>query len=320
MQQKLVNSDPDSTKRRRERIRRERKLKKSADRTILPFRGFWTALLLLGIPTIGLGSLCFSLAEYNLRLNAENSELEEIATEVKAEIDSLGEEIDSLRERAGVSKSDDQPEQSPDKSADNTPESAQSRLAKNLPPRGGPAKAAATLDLLEDAREQIPDLTEALNLSVKPALEKTLAEESAYPDGPPIVGPLEVSSEFGIRPNPFGGSRYEVHEGIDFVTEQGDAITATGDGVVAEAGRNGGYGLSVTIDHGYGYKTLYAHMSEVKVGVGDRLKRGQVIGHVGSTGRSSGPHLHYSIYKNDAAINPRQLLKLSKPRAASNPQ
>ncbi len=311
MQQKLANSDTDSTKRRRERIRRDRKLKKSADRTILPFRGFGTVLLLIGIPTVGLGSLCFSLVQNNLRLNAENSELEDIATEVKAEIDSLGEEIDSLQERAGVSNNDEQTEQLPAESAGNTPESAQSRLAKNLPPRGGPAKAAAALNLLEDAQGQIPELTKALDLLVKPALEKTLAEEAAYPDGLPIVGPVEVSSEFGIRPNPFGGSRYEVHEGIDFVTEQGDLIMATGDGVVVEAGRNGGYGLSVTIDHGYGYETLFAHMSEVKVEVGDRLKRGQAVGHVGSTGRSSGPHLHYGIYKNDEAINPRQLLKLS---------
>ncbi|MGI8933219.1 MAG: M23 family metallopeptidase, partial [Phormidesmis sp.] len=89
-------------------------------------------------------------------------------------------------------------------------------------------------------------------------------------------------------------------------------MTATGDGVVTAAGRNGGYGLSVTIDHGYGYKTLYAHLSKMKVGMGDRLKRGQVIGHVGSIGRSSGPHLHYSIHKNDEAVNPRQLLKLSE--------
>ena len=127
----------------------------------------------------------------------------------------------------------------------------------------------------------MPRLNQTLNLQIKPALEKTLAEESAYPNGLPIVGPPKVSSEFGIRHNPFGGSRYEVHEGIDFISEQGDVIMATGDGIVAEAGRNGGYGLSVTIDHGYGYKTLYAHMSKVKVEAGDRIKRGQIIGQCG---------------------------------------
>ncbi len=101
MQQTSLDSDRESAKRRRERIRRERKLKKSAARTLLPSRGFWAALLLLGIPTIGLGSFCFSLVQNNLRLNAENSKLEEIATEVKAEIDSLGEEINSLRGTRG---------------------------------------------------------------------------------------------------------------------------------------------------------------------------------------------------------------------------
>ncbi len=283
----------------------------------MPSRSFWAALLLLGIPTIGLGSLCFSLVQNNLRLNAENSELEEIATEVKAEIDSLGEEINSLQERAGVSKRDETALPAEPTTSSPAPKS---NLAENLPPRGGPVSTVTALELLEDARGQVPRLNQTLNSQIKPALEKTLAEESAYPDGPPIAGPLEVSSEFGIRQNPFGGSRYEAHEGIDFASEQGDLVTATGDGVVTAAGRNGGYGFSVTIDHGYGYQTLYAHLSKMKVGMGDRLKRGQVIGHVGSTGRSSGPHLHYSIYKNDEAINPRQLLKLSESRAASNPQ
>jgi murein DD-endopeptidase MepM/ murein hydrolase activator NlpD len=154
---------------------------------------------------------------------------------------------------------------------------------------------------------------------VKPALEATLAEEAAYPDGQPVLGKAEVSSEFGIRGNPFGGAAYEVHEGIDFVGEQGDIIAATGDGVVTLAGNNGGYGISVTIDHGHGYKTLYGHMSEKRVEVGDRVKSGQIIGHIGSTGRSSGPHLHYSLYKNDKPVNPRTLLKLPESTSKSTP-
>ena len=259
--------------------------------TITPLRGFLIALLFLGIPTISLGTLCFSLLQKNLRLSQTNDELSEIASEVTAEVDSLGEEIDSLRERAGV------------------PASSRSQLSRNLP-QGGLENVADAFDLLKAAEKQIPELSEVLNSAVKPALEETLAEESARPSGQPVVGEAKVSSEFGVRSNPFGGSSYEVHEGMDFVGEQGSIIAATGDGKVTLAGPNGGYGISIMIDHGRGYETLYAHMSKKRVKVGDRIKQGQIIGYIGSTGRSSGPHLHYGLYKNDKAINPRTFLKL----------
>ncbi|PZO61375.1 MAG: hypothetical protein DCF15_00080 [Phormidesmis priestleyi] len=156
----------------------------------------------------------------------------------------------------------------------------------------------------------MPELNKALDSAVKPALEDALAAEAAYPAGQPVVGSAEVSSEFGIRSNPFGGSGFEVHKGLDFVGEQGDIIAAAGDGVVTLAGQNGGYGIAVTLDHGNGYETLYGHMSKLRVQAGDRVKSGQIIGYIGSTGRSSGPHLHFSLYKGDIAIDPRTVLKL----------
>ncbi|MEL6259449.1 MAG: M23 family metallopeptidase [Cyanobacteria bacterium J06626_6] len=320
--------------------------------TITPLRGFFVTLLLLGVPTVSLGTICLSLIQNNLRLSEKNDELKAMASEVKAEVDSLGEEIDSLRERAGVPKESVTTEASSSSNVDaaTNPRSSSEkswsesitrtskassedsgaedllpkvsegedageaeglgRLTNALPPRGGPSKAIDPVDLLKDVQRQVPKLNRTLDSSVKPALEEALAEEAAYPDGQPVVGVVEVSSEFGIRSNPFGGGGYEVHEGIDFVGEHGDIIAATGDGTIKLAGPNGGYGLTVTIDHSYGYETLYAHMSEVKVKVGDTVKRGQIIGYIGSTGRSSGPHLHYSLYKNKKAINPRTLLKL----------
>ena len=172
-------------------------------------------------------------------------------------------------------------------------------------------RSADALDLLEDAKAQVPKLNKALESAAKP-LEATLAAEAAYPSGLPMTGSLDISSEFGLRNNPFGGGSFEVHEGMDFIGNVGDIIAATGDGVVTLAGPNGGYGNTVTIDHGYGYETLYAHMSKVSVKVGDRIKRGQIVGHVGSTGRSSGPHLHYSLYKDKKAINPRQVMNIPK--------
>lgn len=329
------------------RKRRERNRRESTEITVTPMRGFFIALLFLGVPTVSLGGLCFSLLQNNLRLSKTNNELNEIANEVKAEIDDLGEEIDSLKERAGVSteesvrpssaESDDaQVSKQPNRSQDNIqsavsgstfqsaalvmPVRGGGSLARNLTPKGGPAAAISALDLLEDAKQQVPELNRALDSAIKPALEKTLAEEAAYPDGQPVVGRVIVSSEYGIRGNPFSGTGYEMHEGMDFVGEHGDIIAAAGDGTVTLAGYNGGYGITVTIEHGHGYETLYAHMSEVKVKKGDRVKRGQIIGHIGSTGRSSGPHLHYSLYKNDKAVNPRTLLKLPENILAEGPR
>lgn len=276
------------------------------------------ALLFLAIPTVSLGSLCFFLFRHNLQLSEKNNELKEIATEVTSEVDTLGQEIESLRARAGIEEGSIQGSQnglirSTQSSRLSSPTDSSTQT---FSPRGGPANAIEALSLLKDAKRQVPQLNRALDGAVKPALEETLAEEAAYPNGQPMIGTLAVSSEFGIRSNPFSGEGYEVHEGIDFVGEQGDIIAATGDGVVTKAGINGGYGNSVTLDHSYGYETLYAHMSELKVKAGDRVKRGQIIGHVGSTGRSSGPHLHYSLYKDGEAIDPRNILKL--PAKSSN--
>ena len=302
--------------------------KQSSGITITPLRGFFITLLFLGIPTVTLGTLCLSLVQNNLRLSEKNNELQAIATEVKAEVDSLGEEIDTLKERAGVAK-EDQASKVTDKtvsSAEVDSSKALSSTSKDgivanaLQSKGGPADSVDSVTLLKDVQKQVPKLSKTLDTSIKPALEETLAEEAAYPDGQPVVGMVQVSSEFGIRGNPFSGAGYEMHSGIDFVGDVGDIVAATGNGTVTLAGPNGGYGNTVTIDHSYGYETLYAHMSEVKVNVGDTVKRGQIIGYVGSTGRSTGPHLHYELYKDDEAINPRTLMKLPENNLAQGPR
>jgi len=113
-----------------------------------------------------------------------------------------------------------------------------------------------------------------------------------------------MASGFGMRIDP----HYKTpafHKGMDFTAPTGTAIYATGDGKVFRADRKSrGYGNHVRIDHGYGYVTLYAHMSEIKVKAGQRVKRGDIIGLVGNTGKSKGPHLHYEVRKNGDAINP----------------
>ncbi len=111
-------------------------------------------------------------------------------------------------------------------------------------------------------------------------------------------------SGFGYRTDPFTKAR-KMHEGMDFTAKTGTPIYATGDGVVARADNTAsGYGNHIVIRHGFGYETLYGHLSRYKCKAGQRIKRGDVIGYVGSTGRSEGPHLHYEVHKNGKVVNP----------------
>ncbi len=118
----------------------------------------------------------------------------------------------------------------------------------------------------------------------------------------------KINNEYGFRRNPFGGRSYEFHGGLDIDGERGDAVIAPANGVVTKAGWQGGYGNLIEIDHGNGLMTRYGHLSNIAIQAGDSIQRGQVIGAVGSTGRSTGPHLHYELRLNDKAINPRRLL------------
>lgn len=118
----------------------------------------------------------------------------------------------------------------------------------------------------------------------------------------------KINNEFGFRRNPFGGRSYEFHAGMDIDGERGDSVVAPANGTVTEAGWKGGYGQFIEIDHGNGLKTRYGHLSRIEIAAGDVLARGQVIGNVGSTGRSTGPHLHYELRLNDRPINPRRFL------------
>jgi murein DD-endopeptidase MepM/ murein hydrolase activator NlpD len=120
-------------------------------------------------------------------------------------------------------------------------------------------------------------------------------------DGKQLKG---ILSGFGMRVHPI----YKVmkmHTGIDFGAAEGTPIYATGDGIVERADNlEQGYGNHVVINHGFGYQTLYAHMSRIAATVGQKVKRGQVIGYVGSTGESTGDHLHYEVIKNGVKVNP----------------
>ena len=136
-------------------------------------------------------------------------------------------------------------------------------------------------------------------------LNRTLA---LVPYRKPVVGEVEFTSGFGVRSDPFLG-RPAMHTGLDFRAATGDPVRATANGKVASSGWAGGYGRMVEIDHGNGLSTRYGHLSAINVKVGDQIKIGQVIGEVGSTGRSTGPHLHYETRIDGDAVDPQKFLR-----------
>jgi murein DD-endopeptidase MepM/ murein hydrolase activator NlpD len=123
----------------------------------------------------------------------------------------------------------------------------------------------------------------------------------------PVAGELDMTSPFGVRMDPFEHEA-AMHTGVDFRGEVGEPIHATAAGTATIAGWSGGYGKMVEIDHGNGLATRYGHLSEIDVSVGDAIRIGQVVGKLGSTGRSTGPHLHYETRVNGEAVNPDKFL------------
>lgn len=168
----------------------------------------------------------------------------------------------------------------------------------------GEAEAAAASEDFVQARTYSAELVDRLTALRQEAADK-LAYLAARPSIWPAYGP--VTSEFGVRYNPFGWGT-EFHAGIDIGAQYGSAIVATGDGVVIFSGWDAGYGRKVEISHGYGLVTVYAHASELAVDVGDYVETGQVIGYVGSSGRSTAPHLHYEVWLNGRLTDPWEFL------------
>jgi biotin carboxyl carrier protein len=177
---------------------------------------------------------------------------------------------------------------------------------------GGPAPAEETpgavrlhpsreLELLADGvEEEGPRLRE---------LERVVSRKGRLLNALPLRWPIRgrVNSEFGTRPSPWSGVR-EHHEGIDIGSASGTPIEAPAAGTVIAAGSFGGYGKHVTLDHGNGVRSRYGHLSGIDVKTGDHVEKGQVIGIVGSTVRSTGPHLHYELRVNGKPVDPRGFL------------
>ena len=142
-------------------------------------------------------------------------------------------------------------------------------------------------------------------------MEAMLLKQSVLKETLPSLYPVDVpysSSSYGWRMDPILGKR-AFHEGIDFSASHSEPIYATAGGIVEKAGRSGAYGNLITINHGGGLQTRYAHISKILVKRGDIVKKEDLIAYVGNTGRSTGPHLHYEIRLNKHSLDPKQYLR-----------
>ncbi len=178
--------------------------------------------------------------------------------------------------------------------------------------RSGVARPGATHageggPVVRPKADELNNLVKELQVSAKvrgeslAKLRESLIERNARIAATPSIWPSQgvITSRFGWR---WGGSDW--HPGIDVAADSGTPIVATADGVVVASGWNGGYGRQVIVDHGYGITTSYAHNSENAVSVGQKVKKGRIIAYMGSTGFSTGPHVHYEVKVNGTAVNP----------------
>lgn len=159
----------------------------------------------------------------------------------------------------------------------------------------------------------IPKISSPLDLGDNRQFENYIEEFKQEIANTPVGSPIDgqITSSFGFRSNPFGASGRESHKGLDISAPHGRPVKCTAEGKVVFAGYRGDYGNLVVISHGDEYQTYYGHLSEILVKEGQEVKVSTFIGKVGSTGRSTGPHLHYEILRNNKKINPKTFINLN---------
>ena len=182
-----------------------------------------------------------------------------------------------------------------------------------VPAVGGPENVtnrqsvplADFLSMLEQLETELVDREQKLSVLDSLLISRSLSER-VMPSGRPVEDGW-LSSRYGKRNDPFTGKQ-EFHKGLDFAGKKGSEVIAVGDGVVSWAGNKSGYGKLVEINHGNGYTTRYGHNQSHMVKVGDTVKKGQQIALMGSTGRSTGPHVHFEVLHNGKSVNPSKFI------------
>ncbi|MDH5711638.1 MAG: M23 family metallopeptidase [Gammaproteobacteria bacterium] len=183
----------------------------------------------------------------------------------------------------------------------------------HAPALGGPHESESVVsaefkDVLGELNDQLDSREQQLSILEDVLMSKQIKQESR-PTGRPVNSGW-TSSYFGKRTDPFTG-KLEMHKGMDFAGREGSEVIAVSSGIVTWAGPRYGYGSLVEINHGHGYSTRYGHNSDILVKVGDTVEKGQAIALMGSTGRSTGPHVHFEVLLNDRQVDPIRFVQSS---------
>jgi murein DD-endopeptidase MepM/ murein hydrolase activator NlpD len=261
---------------------------------------------------VGLGIRWATMAEVSaLRTSAtsldmQNSSYRAATGELTSQITSLQAVIDELATKSNL-------DQEAVRSMQKLPAVVRARAmggtTTSLPPSFLAAALASPEDTFGVLRDMLGRLESRLRV-VRTDVERREALAAATPSIWPTIG--WVTAGFGERADPFTGEP-GYHQALDISTEKGRPVFATANAIVESASWSGNYGNLLVLDHGFGLQTRYGHLSAFAVNVGDMVKRGDVIGYVGSTGRATGPHLHYEVLANGQLINPLQLLITPRP-------
>jgi murein DD-endopeptidase MepM/ murein hydrolase activator NlpD len=235
----------------------------------------------------------------NAALRVENNSYRDATGQLAGQISALQTAVDQIGERATV-------DPNASRAMDKLPAIVKSRAMGGasraaLGPMLGAGSTDAALGVLSELLSVIGSRLD----SVRDSVERRHALASATPSVWPVAGWL--SSSYGKRTDPFTKGP-DFHPGLDISADYGQPVLATGDATVSTAGANGAYGNMITLDHGFGMVTKYGHLSRIAVVNGQQVKRGDVIGYVGSTGRSTGSHLHYEVWMNGRLTDPMTLL------------
>ena len=268
--------------------------------TLMAVAGLFALPVLIGLGARWSASATITdLRTNNTELRVENTSYREATGQLAGQISALQAAVDQLGERATV---------------DPTASRAMAKLPAIVRSRAmGGASRAALAPLIGAGSTGIAlgvlsDLLGVLGSrldSVRDGVDRRYALAAATPSVWPVAGWL--TSSYGTRKDPFTHEG-DFHPGLDISADYGQPVLATGDATVATAGPSGAYGNMVTLDHGFGIVTKYGHMSRLGVVATQQVKRGDVIGYVGSTGRSTGAHLHYEIWMNGRLTDPMALL------------
>jgi murein DD-endopeptidase MepM/ murein hydrolase activator NlpD len=244
------------------------------------------------------------LQSSNAALQIENASYREATGQLASQVSALQAAVDQLGERAAV-------DPTASRAMDKLPAMVRSRAMGGTSGVSGNAIAPVLKSGLGSPDTVLGVLSELLGAigsrldSVRDSVERRHALADATPSIWPVAGWL--TSSFGSRMDPFTNDK-GFHPGLDISADYGVPVLATGDATVASAGPNGAYGNMVALDHGFGIVTKYGHLSRIAVMNDQRVKRGDIIGYVGSTGRSTGAHLHYEVWMNGRLTNPMTLL------------